>query len=372
MRAMTKKGWMAAAVLAVLAGAAPLEAQGGTCDGGRGRRVADLGFSGLSCRNCSIRETERNGQRTVSFSGEPTITGVRRGGPASGILRDGDVLVGVERALITSSEGGRRYANLRAGQRVQLSIRRDGRVREVFVVAAERCVRPPPAPAAPPPPQAPGAVGAPPPPHAPGATPPVPRVPPTPAVPPVPPAPPAPPEVMPDGWFGFGIECDDCGSLPPGARGGGGTPPPSTGHTFYFRRPPRVVSVEPGTPAARAGMRRGDRLTHVDGVSLTTQAGWRAFSRIRPRQQVRWTYTRDGRSHTASMTALARPDAHAAPAAPTPNARGNGNALRYSGRVGNSSVEVRGAPVTVSRDPRTGETIIRSADLTVRIRPDPR
>jgi hypothetical protein len=33
-------------------------------------------------------------------------------------------------------------------------------------------------------------------------------------------------------------------------------------------------------------------------------------------------------------------------------------------------VEVRGAPVNVTTDPRTGEMIIRSADLTIRIRPE--
>jgi hypothetical protein len=35
-------------------------------------------------------------------------------------------------------------------------------------------------------------------------------------------------------------------------------------------------------------------------------------------------------------------------------------------------VEVRGAPVTIFRDERTGETVIRSHDLTVRLRPDQR
>ncbi|HWK89941.1 MAG TPA: PDZ domain-containing protein [Longimicrobium sp.] len=264
----------------------------------------------------------------------------------------------------------------------------------MVVVATERCVVGPRAPAAPLPPKAPPAALAPatpappgahggrratvpPAPHAPGAPPAaITPVPARPAVPPAPPTPPAPPEVMPDGWFGFGIECRDCGAMAPPARASGGRPAPAPAPTFFFRHPPTVVSVEPGTPAARAGMRRGDRLTHVNGVSLTTQAGWRAFSGIRPRQQVRWTYTRDGRTHNAVMTAIARPDAHVAPVAPvgaTPApaaARAAGNRLRYSGSVGGSHVEVRGAPVTVSTDPRTGEMVIRSADLTVRIRPD--
>ena len=161
---------------------------------------------------------------------------------------------------------------------------------------------------------------------------------------------------MPDGWFGFGIHCQDCG-----VRGRGGVT------EFTFNQPPSVMSVEPGTPAARAGMRRGDVLSHVDGLALTSPEGWARFAAIRPGQQVRWTFTRDGRTRTAALTALARPDARAAPATPSSV---EAQRLRYSGRVGDVRVEARGGPVTVSRDPATGETVIRSADLTVRLRPD--
>jgi hypothetical protein len=115
-------------------------------------------------------------------------------------------------------------------------------------------------------------------------------------------------------------------------------------------------------------MQRGDRLTHVDGVPITTQAGWTRFGAIQPGQAVRWTYTRDGRAHNAVMTALRRPDASHTPA---PAAQGGDQRLRYSGRVGGAQVEVRGAPVNVTTDPRTGETIIRSAGLTIRLRPAP-
>jgi membrane-associated protease RseP (regulator of RpoE activity) len=160
---------------------------------------------------------------------------------------------------------------------------------------------------------------------------------------------------MPDGWFGFGIQCRDCGVSDVGGRS-----------VYRFLQAPTVVSVEPGTPAAGAGMRRGDRLTHVDGVSITTAEGWRRFAAIQPGHRVSWTYTRDGRRLQSAMTALRRPDARRAPAPPT---AAQAQRLRYSGTVGGSQVEVRGAPVTVSTDPRTGETVIRSADVTVRIRP---
>ena len=124
--------------------------------------------------------------------------------------------------------------------------------------------------------------------------------------------------------------------------------------------------MEPGTPAARAGMQRGDRLTHIDGVALTTSPAWQRFSDVQPGQRVRWSFTRNGRQQTAELVAARRPDARTARA---PSAAAE-QRLRYSGAVGGADVEVRGAPVSVTRDPRTGETIIRSADLTVRIRPD--
>jgi predicted metalloprotease with PDZ domain len=164
---------------------------------------------------------------------------------------------------------------------------------------------------------------------------------------------------MPDGWFGFGIQCRNCGIQSPRGQAA----------VFRFGEAPTVVNVEPGTPAAQAGMRRGDRLTHVDGVSLTTPDGWRRFAAIQPGQRVAWTFTRDGRRQAAAMTALRRPDAGRAPA---PAASAQAQRLRYSGSVRGSAVEVRGAPVNVTTDPRTGEMVIRSADVTVRIRPQNR
>ncbi|HEX2080808.1 MAG TPA: PDZ domain-containing protein, partial [Longimicrobium sp.] len=156
---------------------------------------------------------------------------------------------------------------------------------------------------------------------------------------------------MPDGWFGFGIECRNCDIHAPG----------TSAPTFRFREQPTVMTVEPGTPAASAGMRRGDRLTHVDGVSLTTPDGWRRFGAIQPGQQVRWTYTRDGRAQNAVMTARRRPDAGRPPTPPA----GAGQRLRYSGTVAGAQVEVRGAPVNVTTDPRTGDRNTRAGRCVI-------
>jgi hypothetical protein len=111
----------------------------------------------------------------------------------------------------------------------------------------------------------------------------------------------------------------------------------------------------------------------VDGASITTAEGWRRFGEAQPGQTVRLTYTRDGRARTVPVQAVRRPDAPpAAPRASAPPAASAVEArrLRYAGVVNGSRVEVRGSPVTVSTDEATGETIIRSHDLVVRIRPE--
>jgi hypothetical protein len=345
---------------------APAQARAAVpCNGGAGTLVGDLGFRTSRAAGAAV-QVEWGRVPVWTFGGEPVLGGITA--PGAGKLREGDVLVSVDGHLITTGDGALRYANARPGDRVRLGIRRGGRVEDVVVTAGERCLplRPrPPAPRPPPPPPRISAPGRPPAPQAtPRSAPPAPPAPPAPAparTPPAPPPPPLPPGVLPDGWFGFGIHCRECGIRQVEGE-----------MVFFFSEPPEVVSVEPGTPAAQAGMRRGDRLTHVDGVALTTAAGWRAFGGVRAGQQVRWTYTRGGQQMHASVRAVRRPDSQplVARSERSAAAREEAHRLRYSGTVGDARVEVRGAPVTVTTDESTGETVVRSRDLVVRIRPE--
>ena len=380
---IAKKAAITAALLALPA-AAP--GQGGTCGRNGGTRVPDLGFTTISCEHCTIDQSPRH--VSYRFGTEPRVGGISAAG--RGKLREGDVLVAVNGDLITTEEASDRLSSTRRGERVRLTVRRAGRTQNVDVVAGEHCIDPPTPPTPPTPPRPPRAPGAPPAPllpgvppqapHAPGAPqaplapghsdrgllpPPPPQAPRPPRVPhapaaPLPPLPPPPPEILPAGWFGFGISCDECGVR----RNNDDV-------SMYFGEPPVVENVEPGSPAQRAGLRRGDRLTHVDGLSLTTRQGARRFAAIRPGQAVTWTYRRGSGAYTARTTAVRRPDAPPTPRAPgVPTTPRAAQQVRYSGAVGSTDVEVRGAPVTITRDERTGETVIRSHDLTVRLRPD--
>ncbi|HET7461682.1 MAG TPA: PDZ domain-containing protein [Longimicrobium sp.] len=364
----------AAAALAIVPAATTAGAQG-ACGRDEGIVIPDLGWNDVSCSHCMIEYSPAH--RRYRFGTEPRLGGIH--GPGEGRLREGDVLVALDGQLITTDRAGDRLANIRRGERVRVTVRRGGQVRDVDVVAGERCIRPP---VPPTPPRAPRAPGAPTPPRAPGApvppqppapgrlpVPPQPGVPPAaprapgapvPPLPPLPPLPPSPPDILPEGWFGFGIRCDECGIRKHGDD-----------VRMFFGEAPTVESVEPGSPAARAGLRRGDQLVAVDGAALTTAAGAQRFQAIRPGQTVTWTYRRGSGTYTARAAAGRRPDRPTAPRAPRA-ADAASQQLRFSGAVGSSDVEVRGAPVTIVKDERTGELVIRSHDLVVRVRPNQR
>ncbi|HEY7768019.1 MAG TPA: hypothetical protein VIB55_07535, partial [Longimicrobium sp.] len=122
----TRYGFAAAVMAATMLASAPCGAQAGGCgENGRGVRVADLGFTGMSGAPISTRISD--GRAHTTFEGEPRISGARANGP----LRDGDVLVAVDGQLITTREGGRRYSSIDPGERVRLSVRRGGRVQDV-------------------------------------------------------------------------------------------------------------------------------------------------------------------------------------------------------------------------------------------------
>lgn len=339
-------------------------AQAPTCRDGS-QPEAWLGISGFQC-NCTL-DTDAG---LWSFRSEPRVLSVADEGPAANQLRPGDVIVAVDGLLITTTDGGRRFSSVKPGQAVKLTVRRGGRLQETRVITGQRCrgdeetavvarslsggiaVSP----------DATARVGvvtrarrdtggvvvgsgdtvsraarvaeareaeirtrvqeaqtvdaarrkeaqaqlqetrradsmrtA---------------------------------EARADvaragkegfagvmvphqaqeaataawaarqgsaGWFGFGISCGHCGM----SREDGNA-------TWFFNDPPQVYSVDPGTPAARAGLRRGDQLLAIDGSPLTSDAGARRFSEVRPGQTVTFRYQRDGMERTVRLTAVAR------------------------------------------------------------------
>src|SRR5687768_5708929 len=72
---------------------------------------------------------------------------------------------------------------------------------------------------------------------------------------------------------------------------------------LHFSEPPEVYSVERGSGADKAGIRRGDVITHVNGESITSKDGGRVFGTAKPGETLRFTIRRGGNSRTIALTA---------------------------------------------------------------------
>jgi hypothetical protein len=330
-----------------------------------------------------------------TFRSEPQVGAVRDGGPAEGKLREGDVITAVDGVLITTREGANRFVNVTPGTPAVLTVRRDGREFPVRIVADAVCpdealaptgvpaAAPTPAvaPAPPTPPTLPDQESAP----APGVAPTTPETArlPKPAIPTE--------EALPRGWSGFGLTCGNCGGQP-GVDGGS--------PAWVFGTLPTIYFIDPGSPAARAGLQIGDVLTELDGVSLLTEDGGKRFGALQPGQSVRWTVRRGGRVRTVVVVTGTRPGEREIPLAQLQEklkelsehrdaehmsaemerlaeqmARradrmsrmaASRERLRYAGAVGGSEVEVRGLENVVVDD-NGDEIVITTRDATIRI-----
>ena len=69
-----------------------------------------------------------------------------------------------------------------------------------------------------------------------------------------------------------------------------------------------LTQVRPGTPAAQAGLQAGDVVTAVGGrqVARADELGT-AIDAKKPGDSVTLTYTRNGASHTVTVTLADRP-----------------------------------------------------------------
>ena len=221
-------------------------------------RTATLGIGLLQCVGgaCTVNARDGDG-RTHDFSTEPRVWRLDPDGPSAGVLRDGDQIMAIDGALITSRDGGRRLANLRAGVPVALRIRRGGAEMRVSVTPRPGCNKPSLAvtpTAAPPDPV--------------GTT-----------------SPQA--QAGPRIYFGMELDCGDCGWRQEGGD-----------WRWVSTEPMRIRSTVPGSPAARAGLRAGDVVLRINGHALTERGAGRFFDRLSPGSAVRFTVRRGTRTLT--------------------------------------------------------------------------
>jgi hypothetical protein len=320
--------------------------------------TASLGISRWVVHDGTII-TRDDGTTRYEFRTEPVVAAVRKGGPADGRLRGGDVLVRVDGDLVTTPAGWNRLERLRQGQRVVLTVRRnEGEVRTQIEVGRE--CRPPRAPA---PRSGSRPIERP-------SLPELPRLPNAPAL----PAPPA-PAIGPDGpplYLGLSFQCTSCVGIVNRDDDG----EPTGGIRWAFREPPVLSAVTRDGPAWEGGLRSGDRLVEVEGADITTDAGSDAFESLEPNAPARFTVERDGRRRTFTVTPERVPRAPRVLVAPNPprgleyafSPADENSPLRYSDVLGDVAIEVRGDPANTYYDAEKGELIIRAPGTWIRIR----
>ena len=104
--------------------------------------------------------------------------------------------------------------------------------------------------------------------------------------------------------YGFALECVNCA---PGARGRVGGGANSSPAVWTYHEYPRVAAVAPGSGAESAGIRAGDILQSIDGLSLLTAQGATRFVRASAGEEVRLTFERDSKPVAITLTLGAGP-----------------------------------------------------------------
>ena len=237
--------------------ASTLAAQGAKVCAPTERALADFGF-GHACANCVI---DMRAPVWITFKLPPGVQAIRTGGPAFGILAENDTLLAIEGMDITSQNGSERYSTASPGESVELTFRRKGVLFTTTIVAGTRCG----------------------------------------------------PSILPSrevkyrdivrprtaldsnaaqrGWIGVALV--------------GAISPESVATLSISRQPfptlPLVGAVAPGSPAATAGIKVGDRLIAVNGASLLATTGATYFRNTIPGVAMSVTYVRRGVEYTTTV-----------------------------------------------------------------------
>lgn len=160
--------------------------------------------------------------------------------------------------------------------------------------------------------------------------------------------------------FGFALECSGC------TRGRAEGDPMLA--VWHYSDYPRVVAVAPGGAAERAGIREGDVLMSVDGMSILSSDGARRFSGVRLADNIRLTLDRGGKAFDVELT----------PRFGRPGFAGRGERMarepvprEYNGRVGDVTVDATSNEPVVATTDSLGVLTLRIGGTVVRVRPDP-
>lgn len=173
--------------------------------------------------------------------------------------------------------------------------------------------------------------------------------------------------------YGFALECVDCQPMGRGRgnMGGVGSVTRTDGSTatyalvYIYTSFPRVAAVLPNSIAEAAGIRVGDVLTSIDGLSLLTEEGSRRFASAASGDEVRLTFERGSKLIDVPLV-LGQVKA----GGPRHMISVGQLSARYSGGIGNVDIDIwSDDAVNVSRD-STGAMLLRTGTTLIRVRAD--
>jgi membrane-associated protease RseP (regulator of RpoE activity) len=173
--------------------------------------------------------------------------------------------------------------------------------------------------------------------------------------------------------YGFALECVDCQPMGRGRAntGGVGSFSRADGSSatyalmYIYTSFPRVAAVLPNSIAEAAGIRVGDVLTSIDGLSLLTEEGSRRFASAASGDEVRLTFDRASKLIDVPLV-LGQVKAGGAQQMISVGQL----SARYSGAFGNVDIDIwSDDAVNVSRD-STGAMLLRAGTTLIRIRAD--
>lgn len=163
--------------------------------------------------------------------------------------------------------------------------------------------------------------------------------------------------------FGFALECTKCGSVGRGGRVGGGRGEAPFA-SWHYDEYPRIAAVVGGSAAERAGVRQGDILMSVDGLSILTDEGSERFAELRAGDSVHLTLDRSGKTMDVELV-LNRGGR---------GGRGRGAidepvmaAPMYTTQAQGTRVEIWSDSRVVESTDSTGATILRIGNTVVRL-----
>lgn len=132
-----KRTALVAGLVIACAGQGMAQEEGAQCEDER-LTGGTLGIGLYQCAGGACRLYRESGDSFGHrFSVEPRVWELST--PASGRLKDGDILIAIDGALITTGNGGRKLASVQPGQSVELRIRRGKSEKKVRLTAAEGC-----------------------------------------------------------------------------------------------------------------------------------------------------------------------------------------------------------------------------------------